>query len=115
MRVVITAVVAALALVAAGCAEEQAAGSGDSPDAPVGAPAQTSPTAPDDPARCRRVSRDLVGRRLARAERMARTAGCVLRVVSRDGEDLLVTEDFSASRINVAVRSGTVTEVVGLY
>ena len=37
-----------------------------------------------------------------------------LRVVREDGVDLIVTEDYSESRLNVAVEAGVVTEVLGL-
>jgi hypothetical protein len=36
-------------------------------------------------------------------------------VTRRNGEDLAVTEDFSFSRINVAVRNRRVTKVFGVF
>jgi hypothetical protein len=58
---------------------------------------------------------DFVGIPEADAEALARRRGFVLRVVERDGEQLAVTEDFSTSRINVAVRDGRVTRVDGFF
>jgi hypothetical protein len=40
--------------------------------------------------------------------------GLTLRVVREDGVDLIVTEDYSESRVNVAVEAGVVTEVLGI-
>lgn len=45
----------------------------------------------------------------------AESRGCALRVVRVDGKDLPVTEDFSASRVNVIVRDGLVVGVDGFY
>jgi hypothetical protein len=60
-------------------------------------------------------SRDLEGRRTRRARRIAAEHDCSVRVVRRNGEDLFVTEDFSFSRINVAVRHRRVTKVFGVF
>jgi type IV pilus biogenesis protein CpaD/CtpE len=98
--------VVVIALVAAACAD---------PEQPVQAPARHDTAEPSDPAACKRLSRRLVGRSLEEAQSMAREARCALRVVSQDGQDLPVTEDFSHSRINVRVESGQVTEVAGLF
>ena len=40
--------------------------------------------------------------------------GLTLRVAREDGVDLAVTEDFSSSRVNVAVDAGVVTAVVSI-
>ena len=40
---------------------------------------------------------------------------CEVRVVEIDGEAIEATGDFQQSRINVAVRRGRVSRVVGLY
>ena len=42
-------------------------------------------------------------------------SGVPLRVVRLDGEGLAVTDDYSESRINVAVDAGRVTKVTGLF
>jgi pimeloyl-ACP methyl ester carboxylesterase len=87
-----------------------------SSNAATSAPARRSnPAAAADPATCRRLSRRLRGRRLADAMALARKANCAVRVVERDGHQLVVTEDFSPTRINVKVSAGSVTEVAGLY
>ncbi|HEU4655878.1 MAG TPA: hypothetical protein VFR97_00050 [Capillimicrobium sp.] len=99
----------------AACGAEEPRASTWAPDDPVTAPAQPSAPVAADPAACRRVSRRLPGLRVRRAEARAEQAGCAFRVVRRNGTDLPVTEDFSPSRINVAVRSGVVTRVVGLF
>jgi hypothetical protein len=57
----------------------------------------------------------LVGLLLRRAERRVERAGCTLRVVRRNGADLLYTGDFRPNRINVAVRTGRVSRVVGAF
>jgi hypothetical protein len=110
----------ALALAIAACGEADEPVSGADPDQPVQAPADTSPPGgpaaePASPARCRRVSRRLVGRQLGAAHSIARKAGCALRVVVEDGRSLPVTEDFSRSRINVRIEDGEVAGVAGLF
>jgi hypothetical protein len=62
-----------------------------------------------------RVSRRLPGHSLAAAHAIAAEARCPLRVVIQDGRGLPVTEDFSASRINVGVDDTRVSEIVGLF
>lgn len=56
----------------------------------------------------------LVGRSMPAARKLANRHGCSVRVVKRNGEWLAVTEDFSPSRINVAVREGTVVRIVSI-
>jgi hypothetical protein len=60
-------------------------------------------------------ARDLVGLRVAKARRVAERHRCTLRVVRRNGEDLVVTQDFRTDRINVAVRRHVVKRIVGIY
>jgi hypothetical protein len=117
MRLTTSLLVLMVALAGAACASTEGESAVD-PDQPVQAPAQhdtVGAVEPVDPAVCERLSRRLAGRPLDRAQSLARKARCALRVVSRDGQDLPVTEDFSRSRINVRVASGKVTEVAGLY
>jgi len=114
MRPATTLLLLLLALVAAGCGSDEGEPAA-SPDQPVSAPAQHDTEEPVDPAVCERLSRRLVGRSLDKAMSMARTARCVLRVVSQDGRGLPVTEDYSTSRINVRVEAGKVAEVAGLF
>lgn len=59
-------------------------------------------------------ARELEGRTLAQAEATAKARGCSVRVARRDGEDLIVTQDLSTSRINVEVADGRVTRVLGV-
>ena len=117
MRLTTSLLVLLIALVAGACGSAEG-GSAAGPDQPVQAPANHNsgePVEPVDPAVCKRLSRRLLGRPLEGAQSMARDARCALRVVSQDGHDLPVTEDFSRSRINVRVESGKVTEVTGLF
>jgi hypothetical protein len=68
--------------------------------------------------RCRIMAgtfEDFVGLETGAAGDLARIRGFAFRVVERDGEPLAVTEDFSTSRLNVAVADGRVTRVVGLF
>lgn len=113
MRLTTSLLVLLLALAAAGCGSAEGEPSAD-PDQPVQAPAQHDAVKAVDPAVCERLSRRLVGRPLDDARSMVREARCALRVVSQDGHDFPITEDFSPSRINVRVASGKVTEVTGL-
>ena len=70
-----------------------------------GAPVTTTTTV--DPAA-------VVGRTVEEAERMLTEVGLSLRVVREDGVDLVVTDDYVETRVNVAVDSGTVSTVVSL-
>ena len=56
----------------------------------------------------------LVGLSEAEAQDAAEAEGWTLRVARRDGEDLAVTEDFSPTRVNVAVADGTVVQILWL-
>jgi hypothetical protein len=60
-------------------------------------------------------ARELEGRTLAQARDVARGHGCSVRVARRDGTDLMLTQDLSPSRINVAVTDDRVTEVLGVH
>ena len=50
-----------------------------------------------------------------RARELVARRGCEMRVVKRDGRDLIVTDDLSVPRVNVAVRDGHVVRVTGIY
>jgi hypothetical protein len=54
-------------------------------------------------------ARDVIGRPLEDAKSLAERNDCRLRVVQRDGEKLVRTEDLRPNRINVTVESGYVT------
>jgi hypothetical protein len=60
-------------------------------------------------------ARELVGLGVGKARRVAEAHQCLLRVVRRDGEWLIVTQEFRANRINVAVRDRIVRRIVGIY
>ncbi|MEA2348563.1 MAG: hypothetical protein QOG62_2350 [Thermoleophilaceae bacterium] len=60
-------------------------------------------------------SRTLDGKRTKSARRQAAEHDCTIRVVRRNGNDLVVTEDFSFSRIDVAVKNRRITKVFGVY
>lgn len=55
----------------------------------------------------------LVGSSLARGKLIARRYGYRLRVVRRDGEDLVVPLNLDPRRFNVVVRGGRITHVLG--
>jgi hypothetical protein len=57
----------------------------------------------------------LIGRKLPRARHLANEHGCTLRVVKRNGEGLIITEDFSPTRIDVAVWGKRVSGIDGIY
>jgi hypothetical protein len=52
----------------------------------------------------------VVGQDEAGAEAVATAAGLILRVVSRDGEDLPHTMDYRTDRVNVVVLDGLVVD-----
>jgi hypothetical protein len=52
----------------------------------------------------------LVGLSESEAAAMAKDKGWELRVVSRDGEDFMVTQDYKTDRVNITVKSGKVTK-----
>jgi hypothetical protein len=56
----------------------------------------------------------LVGKRVKRARELADGHGCRLRVVKRDGKDLIVTQDYRTDRVNIVVRDRRVTRVKGV-
>lgn len=56
----------------------------------------------------------LEGLRTGAARRLAARHGCQVRVVRRNGRWLVVTEDYSPSRINVAVRDGRVKRALSV-
>jgi hypothetical protein len=60
-------------------------------------------------------ARELVGLQVGKARRRAERHDCSLRVVRRNGEWLVVTQDFRSDRINVAVRDRRVRRIVGVY
>jgi hypothetical protein len=59
-------------------------------------------------------ARELEGRTLAEAQAAAKARGCSVRVARRDGEDLMLTQDLSTSRVNVEVTDGRVTRVLSV-
>ncbi len=60
------------------------------------------------------ATKALVGVAEAEAAKVADENGWTLRVVQRDGENLIVTEDYSATRVNVAVEAGVISAVVSI-
>lgn len=56
----------------------------------------------------------IIGRPLAQADRIARRHNCAVRVVLIDGMTLIRTADLLPNRINVVVRGGRVTRILGL-
>ena len=100
----------------AGCGDADESAAPARPDTPVSSTPGPEPVGkPADPAACERLSRRLEGWSLERARARAERERCPLRVVRLDGEGLAVTDDYSESRINVAVDAGRVTKVTGLF
>lgn len=118
--------------------EDPDAAAPDDPDAPVSSPddgddGTSSPGSPGDDA-ATTVAPDpgaapgddlpppipagdaetLVGLTEAEAEDAAAADGWTLRVVRRDGEDLASTDDYSPTRVNVAVDEGVVVQIMSI-
>ena len=72
------------------------------------------PPATDVPAPSSVDPAAVIGLTVDEATKVLAGGGLTLRVVREDGVDLIVTEDFSETRVNVAVDAGTVTEVVSI-
>ena len=114
MRHFAAAALALLALAGCGGGTDAPAGSGADHDAPVSStPSQPSAVAPVK--KCTLAPSRVVGRTQMAAMRLAERHGCVLRVIESDGVSLAITDDYSPSRINVAVRDGVVTAHDGRY
>jgi hypothetical protein len=78
------------------------------PTAPLAASctkSATAPVCPADPA----ALQAFVGLTEQQAEAQAAANGWPFRVAERDGEQLMVTQDFNEERVNVAVQNGKVT------
>jgi hypothetical protein len=71
-------------------------------------PPVDDPTAISDETRA--LAASVVGISEASAKRTVEKANHTFRVVERDGEQFVVTEDYSTTRINVTVHNGKVTE-----
>lgn len=71
-------------------------------------PVSDDPMTPSDAALA--LTTDVLGMTESQARAAVEGAGMTLRVVSRDGEGLPVTDDYSVSRINVALVDDGVTE-----
>lgn len=107
-----------------GCGGERGPG-GPSPERPPpatepkpGAEAPRCPRALDPGAPPPAASFDtgvLVGLPEREARRRAARGGCTLRVIERDGEPLVRTEDLRGDRVNVKVRRGVVRAIDGVY
>lgn len=75
------------------------------PNIPDGAPGLESPIPDDDASR-------LVGLDEKLATACAEGEGWNVRVISKDGEDFMVTADYRADRVNLTVVDGVVTTVI---
>lgn len=100
----------AACLMLAGCTS-----SIQSTEKPMSTPASPSPSSalgevnrPD--ADAYRVCEQILGSSEEEAERSAKDAGVRTRVVSIDGQAQMVTMDYSASRINISLQDGLVTD-----
>lgn len=59
-------------------------------------------------------ARDLLGLSTARAQALAKRHDCVVRVVNRDGQELVRTMDYSSNRVNVTETAGRVVRLDGI-
>lgn len=139
--VVPTLAVATLALAGCGGDDEQASvtGTGSAPSTtapptftappPSTVPPRTAPTPPPSgPVWCPAGkdgsptkdgagsfdARELLGRPVLDAETLARKHSCTVRVIRRDGKDLIRTMDYSSARINVEEQDGKVVALRGV-
>jgi heat shock protein HslJ len=71
-------------------------------------PVTDDPMTPSDEALA--MTTEVIGMTEAAAQAAVEGAGLTFRVVSRDGESLAVTDDYSVSRMNVAIVDDEVTE-----
>jgi hypothetical protein len=55
-----------------------------------------------------------IGESLSAASDAASAAGCEIREVVKDGEQLAATQDFRPDRVNVATENGQVTKIVSI-
>ena len=113
VRVVASFVVIGVVL-AAGCGGE--GGGVVRQDDPLWCPTDRGPTGEPlrGSARGTFDARIVVGKDEAAARSLANGAGCEIRVLRRDGEDLPGILDLDPRRINVAVEDGTIVEVLGI-
>ena len=56
----------------------------------------------------------LLGLSEAEATKVAEAAGWTLRVARRDGLDLILSQEYNGSRVNVAVEKKVVTEIISI-
>jgi hypothetical protein len=59
----------------------------------------------------RRIARIILGKPIGQARRIYPN----IRVVIRDGQQLMMTQDFQEDRINVEIRNGIIVRIVGFY
>ena len=99
--------VVGLAMALAACGSSSSYGGGGSQEAPTSASAATGTAScpPPDGA----ALQQLVGLSEQQAAAQAAANGWPFRVAERDGEQLLLTQDYNEERVNVAVQNGVVT------
>lgn len=59
-------------------------------------------------------ARELLGLEIARAKALAKNNDCAVRVVNRDGQELVRTMDYSNARINVTETEGRIVALNGI-
>lgn len=89
------------------------------PDGPVWCPTSSRPpqsrqSKPNTPADGSFDTRILLRMTEEQAIAKVRDAGCLLRVIGRDGHGFALRADFRANRVNVTIEQGRVTSV-GVY
>lgn len=109
MKILLGLSVATLSILLAGCSPATSSGPETCPTVPV--TDQMMPS-PDDVAESTlKFAQQLVGFSEKTAESCVTDAGLVWRVVERDGEPFVVTQDYNPLRVNVVIESSEVTEV----
>jgi hypothetical protein len=109
MKIFLGLSAATLTILLAGCSPAPSSGPETCPAAPV---TDAMSPSPDDVAESSlKFAQQLVGFSEKTAESCVTGAGLVWRVVGRDGESFVVTQDYNPLRVNVVIEISEVTEV----
>lgn len=75
-----------------------------------------APRSPSDeaPPADRFDARRILGLTVGGARRVAAKAGCIVRVIKRDDEDIARTDDLRRNRLNVITERGVIVELEGV-
>ena len=109
MKILFGLSVATLSILLAGCSPAPSSGPETCPAAPV--TDAISPSSDDVAEANLNFAQQLLGFSEKTAESCVTDAGLVWRVVGRDGELFVVTQDYNPQRVNVVIEISEVTEV----